>query len=123
MAFKFNPFTGNFDLIQPGGDTVWVKDSDTVTASTTLIYDTIDLTTFNHLEYIINYEDTSNNRKSLKLSVINDNGTIEETVYSLLGSAMDVDVETDINAGNFELKFINNEAFDVDISTARLTLT
>lgn len=124
MAFKFNPFTGNFDIVNAStGTSAWIKDNDTASASSTLIYDVVALTSFNHLEYVINYEDTSNNRKSLSLSVINDNGSIKEKVFGKIGSNLDIDLETDIDSGNFRLKFVNNEVFDIDVSTARLTLT
>lgn len=121
MAFKFNPFTGNFDIDTSSGS-VWEKNTGTANASSTLIFDTIALTNFNHLEYIINYEDPSNNRKSVSLTVVNNNGTIKETVSRRLGANLDIDVETDVSGGNFELKFINNEAFDIDVSTAKLLL-
>jgi hypothetical protein len=123
MAFKFNPFTGNFDIDTTGASTnVWETLAATATASSTLTFDTIALTSFNHLEYIINYEDPSNNRKSVSLTVVNNNGTIKEIISRRLGANLDIDVTTDINAGNFELKFINNEAFDIDVSTAKLLL-
>lgn len=123
MAFKFNPFTGTFDIVNnAASSSVWETLSGTANASSTLVFDTIDLTSFNHLEYIINYEDPSNNRKSVSITVVNNNGTIKDTVSRRLGANLNIDVVTNINGGDFELQFINNEAFAIDVSTAKLLL-
>lgn len=123
MAFKFNPFTGNFDIVKAStGTSVWIKDNQTVSASSSLVYDTVALTAFNHLEYYISYENPTGEVKSLNLSLINDNGSLREKVSGKLGANLDVDITTAVNAGNMELTITNNEVVDVDIATAKLTL-
>lgn len=126
MAFKFNPFTGNFDIVRApsaSGSSPWTLLNNTISASSNLTFDTIALTSFKHAEYIITYEDTVTNAvKSFHLGVVNDNGSLKDSVTHKKGSNIDVDVDADVNAGNFELNFTNNESNDVTISVAKITI-
>jgi len=118
MGITLNPFTGQFDFI---GE--WIKIKDPISASASSTFDTIPLTDFVHAEYLINYRSqTTDEAKSFKFSVLNDNSVLKDSVYVKMGTNIRVDVSADVNAGNFELNFTNNEIFDVDISVARLVL-
>ena len=125
MAFKFNPFTGNFDIVRApsAGTSPWTLISNTVNASSNLTFDTIALASFKSAEYIITYTNvTTSDVKSLKLSVVNDNGSLQDTVRDKKGANVDVDVSADVSGSDFQLNFTNNETDNIDISVAKLTL-
>lgn len=107
-----------------GGAAVWEKESRTLPASSTTIVNSFALTSFRGLDYVLNFKDTTSaKQKQLKLSVIKDDGTVKDTVYARLGSAISLEINSQINGSNYELAIVNNELFDVQVSLARLTLT
>ena len=117
----------NITINPPGGslpsDCVWEKFTQSVPASSTVIVDTIPMSNFDKLEYLINYENTLTNRsKGLKLSVVKDDTIIKEQVYAITGAPLSIGLTTVVNGSDYELHITNNEAAVVGVSFARLTL-
>jgi hypothetical protein len=120
-----DPGTGGGDTnINITNEGLWEEYRRTLPPSSTTIVDTFAMSSFQACEYIVNYEDTTSNKKrGLKLSVIKDDGSLKETVYSIRGSAISLTLFTNINGSDYELKVTNNEAFTVDMYFARLKIT
>lgn len=103
---------------------VWEKAKKTVPASSTTIVESFALSSFRSLEYIINVKDTTSDKeKQLKLSVVKDDGSLKDCVYAIMGSAISLEINANINGLSYELEMINNELFAVEVSFARLTIT
>lgn len=115
--------TINQTIINAGDEAVWEKFSRSINASTTSIVDSIPLTSFDKIEYIISYKDIVTNRvRALKVSVVNDDTTIKEQVYAISGAPLDIDLTTKVTGPNYELEIVNNELNAVEMLFARLTL-
>lgn len=116
--------SGGVTTIVTGTASLWEEFNRTITPGSTVIVDTFTMLSFKQVEYIVNFKDTTSSKeKSLKLSVIKDDGSLKDTVYARMGSAISLDVNTNINGANYELKVTNNEAFSVDMYFARLKIT
>lgn len=116
---------GGGTTIIGGGSSVsvWEKFTRSLPSSSTTIADTINLASFRQLEYIINYRDSVTKReKSIKVTVLKDDTTLEEQVYAVSGAPLSIGLNTNINGSNYELEITNNEPNTVDMSFARLTL-
>ena len=99
---------------------VWRRIKNTVSPGDTVAVDILNLSVFNHLEYIINIKNSAGNLvKSLKLSVKKDDSSLEDSVFVRLGQGIDVQVTTAINGSDYELRITNNEAFILDVNMAR----
>lgn len=115
--------TINQDITVIDEESPWIRVSDIVNTSTTSVVDTLALSSFNKIEYIITYKDlVTGEGKGLNVTVINDNGTIKESVYAITGAPLDVDLDTDINGSNYELEITNNEPNNVEVILSRLIL-
>lgn len=115
---------GSTTTIISGGTSIWEEYNKSLPASSTTIVDTFLMSSFKQCEYIVNFKDTASNKeKGLKLSVIKDDGSLKENVYAIIGSAISLAINTNINGTNYELKVTNNEASSVDMYFARLKIT
>ena len=121
---------GNTTIINQGGDggsgsgtSVWEKDSATISSGITAVVDTIPLASFRQLHYEINYLNTvTNRRKGLKMTVINDDSTIEEQVYAISGAPLSLGIFANIVGSNLQISVQNSEASAVEMSFAKLNI-
>jgi hypothetical protein len=123
MGWRFNPFTANFDFVDTttAQANVWERFSGTVTASTSSNVDTIALTNFNSVKYIISlYNSTNNEVKQLEIGVANHTTSVKDTLYGKVKGSLDIDINSNLVGSNFELEFINNETFDIDYTIAKV---
>ena len=120
--------TGITTIIQGGGgsvadEAVWEKFNRSVPASTTYIADSLALSSFNSLEYIINYKHSvTSKEKSLKMTVVKDDTVLNDSVYAKVGAPLSVGINAVINGSDLELKVTNSETSIIEMSVARLIL-
>jgi len=120
--------TGGTTIINQGGSgstgvSVWDKIERIAPASSSIIADTLALSSFNQVEYIINYKQVTTKReKGLKVTVVKDDSLIKEQVYAKTGAPLSIGLNTIINGSNFELQIVNSELANVEVSLARLVL-
>jgi len=106
-----------------GGVSIWEKFTKLVPASSTIIVDSLPLTSFQQVELIINYKQTVTKRsRGLKVSMVKDDTLLEEQIYAMVGAPLAVGLNTVINGSNYELQIVNSELADVEMSFARLIL-
>lgn len=124
MSLRYNPFTGNLDLIGSGQAPVWDKVSSSAIGSSTSVVDSIPNTDFRSLKYIVTvFNDANTAYKSFELNVLNDSGSYLETrSHRLRAGDLNMAIGTVNNAGTFELQITNNESFDVQVEIGRLVL-
>ena len=102
---------------------LWAKKEETVLATSSKVVDLLALSSFSKLEYIVEYRDTTSSKtKTLKMAVTNGDTEVCDSVYAKQGDPMDIAITARRTASNFELEITNNEAFDIDLSFARLKL-
>lgn len=100
----------------------WEVFARTIPLSSSAFIETIPLNTFCSLEYIMSFKDQfTNEKKALRMRVVNNNGVIQETVYGRTGAAIDLEVNTSIVATDYKLEIVNNSTNGLDINYARLT--
>lgn len=122
MSIKFNPFTGNLDLVG-GSDTTWSKLSNTIPSSSVSVVDSISNNDFESLKYIVTIFNKANSAyRSFEFSILNNNGSYKDVLSHKIKSGASVSVDTNNNAGTLELKITNNESFDLQVELAKLIL-
>lgn len=100
---------------------IWSEGADTVNASSTKTVDTHALADFNSIVYHLTlYNTVQGVSKKLTVTIVDDNGTIRKVVSSKLGSTINYRVNANKVGSNLELSIVNNEAYNLDISYARL---
>jgi len=121
MTYRFNPFTGKLDRVDRSP---WVNVSDSIAATSSKTVDTFASSAFESLKYMITVFNTDNtDYKTLELSVLNNNGNYKESVSGRLrGGPLSIDVDTNNNAGTFELVITNNNTYEVEVRLSRLLL-
>lgn len=146
MGFKFNPFTGNFDLVN-GDSGSTITGPICVPANTTLVIDTVPNNTFTSVKYQITSGDLANNTaRNLNYEIYNMNNVYQERKSSVVNfgtanwfffvndTANDeygdpitygggaVYGGTGTGTGNLELTVTNNESFEICVTFDKLTL-
>lgn len=93
----------------------------TVTSSSSVEVDSIDLADFKHARYSCNVRDVSDTiTKSFHMNVHQKADTsIREVVYGKFGDSIDYEVATSISAGSCKITVTNNEAFDIQFRFQR----
>ena len=123
---RLNKTGGDTNITNISGSTVtsvWEKFTKVVPISSTIIADSLLLTTFKQLEYIINFKDTVTKvEKGLKMTLVKSDTLLKEQVYAVTGAPMSMEVNTVINGSSYELQIVNNGLASVEMSFARLTL-
>lgn len=116
----------NQDVIDSGGGSgtgVWTKTTVLVPALSTQIIDSVPLAGFGQLEFIINYLNTfTKDKAGLKMTVINDDSTIEEQVYAKSGAPLNLGLFANPVGVNCEISLQNNEASAIEVSFAKLNI-
>lgn len=102
---------------------IWVKITTNADASTSTIIDQVDVSQFSTLKYVIDVQDTVNNKtKSMEMIINNENGSLKESVFGRIGNGIDFSINTVNNSGTMELTITNNEAIGLSVSAAKLIL-
>ena len=103
---------------------LWIKRRFTIAASATITVDTFPVSNFDHVQYICYAQDVADTlSKSFQFQAHHKAGTsLKDVLYGMMGDSIDIDVDTAISAGDYELNITNNEAFSVEFSFARLKL-
>jgi len=92
----------------------------TVGAGLTVVIDTVLLSTWSRLDYIINFKDNPITvTKSLKLQAQNNSGVVTDSVSERLGGPINVQTTMDDDAVDGLLTITNNESFDLDVTFLR----
>ncbi len=121
--FILNPFEGSFDAVTRPSQNLWVRVTDSVTATNNKVIDTVSLTSFTSIKYIISARNKTNNvAKYLELSVNYNQSSLKDTVSAKINGGLSMNVDANSNAGNLELDITNNESFDIDLEVAKLVL-
>lgn len=121
---------GNTTIVEVGGSSgsgtgfsVWEKDNVTLPAGITTVVDTIPLASFRQLQYEINYLNTvTNRRKGFKMTVVNDDSTIEEQVYAISGAPLNLGIFASIVGSDLQISVQNSESSAVEMSFAKLNI-
>ena len=98
---------------------IWREFAVTVPSGQTIVVDTLPLTNFIGINYLVNLLGNSRN-KSFQLNVTKDNSDVSDVLFSICGAQLAVSVNVNNNSGNMELQIINNELFDIDVDFTRL---
>jgi len=103
-------------------DSPWEQVTTMVPASTTQVVDTLALSSFGCLNYVVCMKETGGTKtKMFKLDVRNADTVMNDQVYAKEGDNLSVAVNSNISGANFELEFINSETFGIDVTFTRLT--
>lgn len=102
------------------GPSLWTNQKIEVPASSSVNTREILLTNFRKIKYVMVFYN-STKTKSLEINVINENGSLRDSVFARLGS-MSIQVDTEINSGKMSVKITNNETVDVITDIAYLIL-
>ena len=101
---------------------IWNKGKDTISASAAKVVDSIPLTKFRSLKYMISFSNLAETQtKSLELTVRKESSDVNDTIYARFGR-MDIAIDSQVNAGNFELLMTNSESFNVELKFLRAFL-
>jgi hypothetical protein len=93
---------------QLGNAGIWEKITKTIPASTTDVIDTITLTDFSAVKYIICIEMLTR-VVMLDMNLIKDNSVIAETIFGKIGRGINFDINTNTGAGVMTVNVTNHE--------------
>ena len=111
------------NIINEGATSPWTQGSSTVGASSTEVLETIPLSSFTCLEYTICIKNGDGSlTKTLKLLARRDDMDIKDNIYAKNGDPIDIEINSVQISTNFQLEFVNNEAFSLDVSFIRIDL-
>jgi hypothetical protein len=125
MGWQYNPFTGELDRVglSASGSNPWVLIEATAFANATTTIDTINNNDFEStLYHAVAYNKAESVFRSFDISVLNNNGSYQESVKGLLGF-FNLSIITINNTGSFELQVNNPNAYDITLTLGRLILT
>jgi hypothetical protein len=109
--------------VTTGSDSLWIKSQKNISASGNVIVDTIKLTSFRSIKYIVTvYNKGLDKGKTLEMNLLKENAGIKETIYGKIGVGVNIAMSTGINGGNLEITVQNNELFPVTCEFAKLIL-
>jgi hypothetical protein len=117
--FKFNPLTGDLDLVNGQPKTVTVS----IPSGSTVTVDSVLYASIKSIDYFISlYKPDFTKAKSLKMTVTKINSDLSDTVYSRVGNDVDCSVIANKVGLNANLIITNNEAFSIECSFKKQTL-
>lgn len=100
-----------------------VKKATSIDATTSKVIDTIALSKFHTVEYLIEFHNTTSLKvRTLKAVISRVDTTLGIQVYVRGGSGLDVEISAVRVAANMELQATNNEAESIDVKLIRITL-
>lgn len=125
MSYKLLGRTDAGQKIQldPASLTSWEKFDNTVPASTTKVIESVVLSSFHSVDYILTiYNEVEEKTRRLQMTVVREGVTISTSVYGRLGSMTGISVNGNVNAANLDLEIVNDNGYQVNVSYTRLTL-
>lgn len=99
----------------------WVTIKKQIPANSTMVVDSIPLSDFITLEYLVAYFG-DNKTLGLNMSARKTDTDVVNQVYSKNGDALTIGIDTEINVDVCETKVTNGEAFAVDLVLKRTKL-
>ncbi len=109
-------------MINRSSGSPWRKRSGDISASSSLVITTKDLSKFRSLDiFITAHNVTQDKTKHLQFSVVQEGGSLKSSVYGRLGT-LKIAVDEAIVASNIEVTITNNETFDVVYEIAELVM-
>lgn len=87
--------------------------------SSTVVSQTTD-SDFNFGEFTLSFDSPSIGTKALKMSVNNSSGDLTDSIYAKVGENINLDLLTQINAGNVELVCTNNENHEISLTISEI---
>lgn len=121
MAFKpvWNPLEGKFDYVLAPFSTIFI----TIAGSTSIVVDAEPMASFQSGDYYFRIKRVSDGKvRSFHLTVNNDNGVIQDSLYGRVGGALSVGVDTDVNGSDYELTIVNNNVGNLEVSYIKTTI-
>jgi len=104
-------------------DSLWVKTTITLDPLSTTVVHSSTLASLRHADFILNFKSlTTNRERSLKLQVVNDDGTLNDQVYAKTGSQMNIAVNAAVSGPDFNLVCVNGENFAVSLTLVKLII-
>jgi hypothetical protein len=115
MGFKFNPLTGELDLVGQGSANPTA--SINIPAGQTVTIDSSLHAELKSISYFINLHKSDFTKiRSFKMSLVRVGSQVQDSVYSRIGNDLDCAVVSDVVGLNATIAVTNNEAFDITCS-------
>ena len=119
MGFKFNPLTGQLDLV----DNVYDQFSLNLPANSTTQIDNFNLSEFISIDYSLSFKnDAQAKYKGLKLYVTRTDTDVHDQVYARSRGSMAIEVITSVVGSGLVMSVKNNESFAIDAIITRAVL-
>ena len=103
MGFSRRRVTSRIELTLAGGET---KDGDAIA-----------MANFEGVEYQIKLATVlSDQIKLMKVRAVGNSTAVSDTLYSVIGDALDVDIKVIVDGADMVLRCVNNEAFSINVT-------
>lgn len=127
MSFKYNPFTGNFDIVDKGGGGGSPSIGEILTgqilSSENKIIDQNLISSCFNIAYTISiYNITQNKYKSLNVSITNKTTDVDFQIFNKSGDSISIEVDSIVNSPNIELLIKNNSGFTLDYKILKIII-
>ena len=117
--FKFNPLTGELDLVNGKDKTITVI----VASGATTSVDSVLYSSMKTIEYsIVLHKSYFTQSKSLKMITTKFNSDLSDMVFARYGNSLDCEITSQVVGLNAELIVKNNELFPITCSFKRQTI-
>lgn len=117
--FKFNPLTGELDLVNGKEKTISVV----ISPGATTTVDSVLYSSMKSIEYsIVLHKSDFTKSKSMKMITTKVNSDLRDSVFAKTGNQVNCEVNSLVVGLNAELVVKNNEAFSVTCSFKRQTI-
>lgn len=105
------------------GVAVWEKTTNFVNGSSSKTIDTVALADFKAIKYVITFYNVANSAtRSFEMNIVNENGTLKDSIKSKLGSSISYSINAVISGSDMTLQVSNNESYRIDATLAKLVL-
>ena len=121
-----NEVGGTVTTIAGGGSSTtspWQDLNNNVPASSVKVIDTVALSNFKTLKYIINLSNELEAKgRTFEMTLVKQGVTIKETLGPKTGKGINYSVNANVVGSSVELSITNSEIYNIDVNYARLTL-
>lgn len=97
---------------------IWTSTTVNGLATSTFVADTVALSTFNRISYIISIKSTTG-IKSFNMSVFKVGASVSDSIYNRYDNGLDVEVNAIISGSDAQLEIVNNEAEGIEVNFLR----
>ena len=106
-----------------GTTSPWTKGSRSLSPTSTTVLDSLPLSSFVCAYYHLCFKEQGGVKtKTLKIDIRKVDTDVEDQVYARNGDSINIAVNAVTVGANMELQIVNNEAFGIDASFAKITL-